>query len=206
MLLESRKLCERWYGSPPLSLPHAYSSVLQYPSQGGESQQEGGARAENTGGDGHIAELCPAVSSSSCKLQAWCHIFHRLRALQVLGHTSLSLSHSPGLVFANCSPVFLQASTQQSLWELQVEYLRFSLAPRPNSQQQHLPHFPSLLPSTSTSNKLLIAAHPIRGLLHVNNSWLLVRAVGGQARQHQGWGFGEPRGVKCNKEKKKSIA
>jgi len=153
-----------------------------------------------------MALLCPAVSSSSCKLQAWCHIFHRLRALQVLGHTSLSLSHSPGLVFANCSPVFLQASTQQSLWELQVEYLRFSLAPRPNSQQQHLPHFPSLLPSTSTSNKLLIAAHPIRGLLHVNNSWLLVRAVGGQARQHQGWGFGEPRGVKCNKEKKKSIA
>lgn len=87
-----------------------------------------------------------------------------------------------------------------------LEYLRFSLAPRPNSQQQHLPHFPSLLPSTSTSNKLLIAAHPIKGLLHVNNSWLLVRAVGGQARQHQGWGFGELRGVKCNKEKKKSIA
>lgn len=55
---------------------------------------------------------------------------------------------------------------------------------RSNSQPPHLPHIPCLFLSASTSNELLIAAHPIKGLLHVNNSWLLVRAVGWQARQH----------------------
>lgn len=29
--------------------------------------------------------------------------------------------------------------------------------------------------------------------------------VGWQAVQHEGWGLGEQRGVKCNKERKKSI-
>lgn len=53
----------------------------------------------------------------------------------------------------------------------------------PRSQHQHLPCLLSFLLSTSTCNEILIAAHPIKGLLHVNNSWLLISTVGWQARQ-----------------------
>lgn len=78
-----------------------------------------------------IAELCtvpraPHVASSrhgAMYLTCWEH------RLQVVGHTSKSLSHSPGQVSSRCTSFFLQLSTPQLSWRLQLEHLMFLPAP-----------------------------------------------------------------------------
>lgn len=96
--------------------------------------------------------------------------------LQGVGHTSKSISHSLGrsllaVPHSSCS----QAHSNPP--GLQLEHLKFPLAPivwaQFSASTPRLLSLPPSLPlSASTSNELLIAAHPIKGLLHVNNSWL----------------------------------
>ena len=82
-------------------------------------------------GDRLVAELCtllwaPHFANSR---HGAMYLMCREHRLQIVGHTSKSLSHSPGQVCASCTSFFLQPGTEQSFGGLQLEHLRFPLAP-----------------------------------------------------------------------------
>lgn len=161
------------------SLPLAHPTLPLAHLQGGKSRLgwDSGAAAGSTGGTGvrwapaELRALLCAASSRRGAADPPC--WERRVRGQLTLPQQLSLS---GQLWPRCASLLLQPGTLPSsrapAGTPQLPTVPTLWAPFSASAPRLLSLPPSLPLSASTSNELLIAAHPIKGLLRVNNSWL----------------------------------